>query len=76
MRNPARTPFGVIFQNEVLLNSKRVAPYALMVFFSSNAILWTSAAIHYGWAINSDFYIARTYGGFSFGILGLRFSPP
>lgn len=71
MRNPARTPFGVIFQNEVLLNSKRVAPYALLVFFSSNAVLWTSAAIHYGWAINSDFYIARNYGGFAFGILGL-----
>lgn len=71
MRNPARTPFGVIFQNEVLLNSKRVAPYALMVFFSFNAVLWTSAAIHYGWAINSDFYIARNYGGFVFGVLGL-----
>jgi len=71
MRNPARTPFGVIFQNEVLLNSKRVALYALMIFFSSNAVLWTSAAIHYGWAINSDFYIARNYGGFAFGILGL-----
>jgi ABC-type transport system involved in multi-copper enzyme maturation permease subunit len=71
MRNPARTPFGVIFQNEVLLSSKRIAPYALMIFFSSNAVLWTSAAVHYGWAINSDFYIARNYGGFAFGILGL-----
>jgi ABC-2 type transport system permease protein len=71
MRNPFRTPFGVIFQNEVLLNSKRIAPYALMIFFSSNALLWTSAAIHFGWAINSDFYIARNYGGFAFGILGL-----
>lgn len=71
MRNPVRTPFGVIFQNEVLLNSKRIAPYALMIFFSSNAVLWTSAAIQFGWAINSDFYIARNYGGFAFGILGL-----
>ena len=71
MRNPVRTPFGVIFQNEVLLNSKRIAPYALMIFFSSNAVLWTSAAIHFGWAINSDFYIVRNYSGFTFGILGL-----
>jgi len=71
MRNPFRTPFGVIFQNEVLLNSKRIAPYALMIFFSSNALLWTSAAIHFGWAINSDFYIVRNYSGFTFGILGL-----
>jgi ABC-2 type transport system permease protein len=54
-----------------LLNSKRIAPYALMIFFSSNALLWTSAAIHFGWAINSDFYIVRNYSGFTFGILGL-----
>lgn len=71
MRNPARTPFAAIFRNEVLLNSKRIAPYALIIFFSSNAVLWTSAAVHFGWAINSDFYIARNYGGFAFGILGL-----
>ncbi len=73
MRSPARTPFAAIFQNEVLLNSKRVAPYALMIFFSSNAVLWTvsGAAVHYGWATNSDFYIARNFGGFAFGILGL-----
>ena len=73
MRSPARTPFAAILQNEVLLNSKRVAPYTLMIFFSSNAVLWTvfGAAVHYGWATNSDFYIARNFGGFAFGILGL-----
>src|SRR5258708_8021937 len=73
IRRPPRStlfPYTTLFRS-VLLNSKRVAPYALMIFFSSNAVLWTSAAIHYGWAINSDFYIARNYGGFAFGILGL-----
>jgi ABC-2 type transport system permease protein len=73
MRNPARTPFGAIFQAEVLLNSKRVAPYLLMVVFSANAILWWGwgAAIHYGWATNSEFYIIRCFGGFSFMTLPL-----
>ena len=73
MRSPFQTPFGAVFQNELLLNSKRVAPYALMIFFSSNAVLWSvaGAAVHYGWATNSDFYIARNFGGFAFGILGL-----
>jgi ABC-2 type transport system permease protein len=73
MRSPARTPFGAIFQSEVLLNSKRIAPYALMIFFSSNAVLWSvfGVAVSYGWATNSDFYIARNFGGFAFGILGL-----
>jgi hypothetical protein len=73
MRNPLHTPFAAVFQNEVLLNSKRIAPYALMIFFSSNAVLWSvfGAAVYYGWATNSDFYIARNFGGFAFGILGL-----
>ena len=73
MSNPLNSSFAAVFQNEVLLNSKRIAPYALMIFFSSNAVLWTvaGAAVHYGWATNSDFYIARNFGGFAFGILGL-----
>src|SRR5258706_14770488 len=73
MRNPARTPLSAVFQNEVLLNSKRVAPYALAILFSSNAVLWSvaGAAVHYGWATNSDFYIARNFAGFACGILGL-----
>ncbi|MCA1633051.1 MAG: ABC transporter permease [Acidobacteria bacterium] len=68
MRSPLRTPFGAIFQTEVLLNSKRVAPYAMAGVFSANAWLWCAkgAAVHYGWAINSDFYITRILGGFSF----------
>jgi len=72
MLNPLQTRFGAIFVNEILINSKRVAPYALMVLFSANAILWWGwgPAVQRGWATNSDFYIARNMGGFSI-ILGL-----
>lgn len=72
MRNPFQTPFAAVFTNEVLLNAKRVAPYALMMLFSANAILWWGwgPAVALGWATNSDFYIHRNLIGFSF-ILGL-----
>ncbi|HEX7721283.1 MAG TPA: ABC transporter permease subunit [Pyrinomonadaceae bacterium] len=72
MINPFQTCFGAIFLNEVLINSKRVAPYVLMVLFSANAIFWWHAgpAIELGWATNSDFYIARVLKAFSF-LLGL-----
>ena len=68
MRNPARTPLGAIFQTEVLLNSKRIAPYALMILFSANAVLWCVAGVasHNGWAANSEYYIVRLFVGFSF----------
>lgn len=68
MKNPLQTPFVAIFQNEVLLNSKRVAPYALMILFAGHALLWWgwSAAATNGWAINSDYNIVRNFGGFSF----------
>ncbi len=61
MRNPFQTPFAAVFCNEVLLNIKRVAPYALMVLFSANAVLWWGwgPAVARGWATNSDFYIAQ-----------------
>ena len=72
MRNPFQTPFAAVFTNEVLLNAKRVAPYVLMVLFAANAILWWGwgPGVERGWATNSDFYIQRNMGGFSF-ILGL-----
>lgn len=72
MRNPARTPFGAIFYTEVLLNSKRIMPYALLLLFSAHAVLWWgwSAAAQYGWATNGDFNIVRNLLGFSF-LLGL-----
>jgi ABC-type transport system involved in multi-copper enzyme maturation permease subunit len=67
-----RSPFGAIFQAEVLLNTKRVAPYALIILFSANAVLWWGwgPAIALGWATNSDYYIVRYLLGFSF-IMGL-----
>lgn len=72
MTSPFTNRFAAIFFNEVLLNSKRVAPYLLMLLFSANAILWWGwgPAVERGWATNSDFYISRNMGGFSI-ILGL-----
>jgi len=68
----SRTAFAAVFQNELILNSKRIAPYALIFLFAANAVLWWgwSAAATFGWAINSDFNIVRNFQGFSF-ILGL-----
>ncbi|HEX6284527.1 MAG TPA: hypothetical protein VFZ71_06615 [Pyrinomonadaceae bacterium] len=72
MRNPFQTPFAAVFWNEVLLNKKRVAPYALMILFASNAVLWWrwGPAFGRGWATNSDFYIYRNLSAFNF-LLGL-----
>ena len=72
MTNPSHTPFAAVFRNEVRLNTRRVAPYALMPLFIANAVLWWGwgPAVHGGWATNSDFYIQRNFGAFSF-ILGL-----
>lgn len=66
------TSFAAVFCNEVRLNIKRVAPYALMILFSANCVLWWGwgPAVARGWATNSDFYIARNLAGFS-AILGL-----
>jgi len=83
MRNPARTQFFAVFQNEVLLNSKRIAPYVLMLFSIFNAALWSlgQGSTYYGqellakygtlWSINSDYYISHHFSGFAFGIFGL-----
>jgi ABC-type transport system involved in multi-copper enzyme maturation permease subunit len=72
MKNPFHPPFAAVFTNEVLLNAKRVTPYVLMALFASNAVLWWGwgPAVENGWATNSDFYIQRNMGGFSF-VLGL-----
>ena len=68
MRGAVATPFAAVFRTEVLYNLKRVVPYALMVLFSANAVLWWGwgPAVAMGWAVNSDFYIVRLFGGFSF----------
>ena len=68
LRNLAKTTFGAVFQNEVLLNSRRIAPYALIILFSATAVMgWSKGpAVALGWATNSDFYIARSLKAFSF----------
>lgn len=73
LRSPARTPFGAIFQNEVLLNSKRVAPYAMAILFGGNALLWWGwgPAAGRAWATNSDFFIAGVLPVYSFMTLPL-----
>ncbi|HKR61941.1 MAG TPA: ABC transporter permease [Pyrinomonadaceae bacterium] len=83
MINPFQTPFAAVFQNEVRLNSKRIAPYVLMLFSVFNAVLWSVGlgATYYGkevlakygrlWATNSDYYITHNFAGFAIGIFGL-----
>jgi len=72
MRNPFKSPFAAVFSAEVLFNSKRVAPYFLILLFTAHSVLWWgwSVAASYGWGTNSDVNIARNLGGFSF-LLGL-----
>lgn len=83
MRSPAQTQFAAVFQNEVRLNSRRVAPYVLMLFSIFNAALWSlgQGSSYYGqellakygtlWSINSDHYISHHFSGYALGIFGL-----
>lgn len=68
MRNPVSTRFAAIFSAEVLLNSKRVAPYAMAILFGGNALLWWGwgPATGRGWATNSDSFIAGVLPVYSF----------
>jgi ABC-type transport system involved in multi-copper enzyme maturation permease subunit len=68
VRSPVVYAIYSIIRAELLLNFRRPAPWVLLMVFVANAILWATAgpAVSYGWATNSDFYIARLYGGFSF----------
>jgi ABC-2 type transport system permease protein len=72
MRSPTKTAFAAVFQNEVLVNSRRIAPYALMILFTANALLWwfKGPNVKLGWATNSDWNIVRSLLAFSF-LLGL-----
>jgi ABC-type transport system involved in multi-copper enzyme maturation permease subunit len=73
MRNPARTQFAAVFQNEVRLNSMRIAPYFMALLCAGNGLLW------WGWgpmagrgvAVNSDLAIAGVLPPFSFMTLPL-----
>ncbi|MFL6231080.1 MAG: ABC transporter permease [Pyrinomonadaceae bacterium] len=73
MRSPARTPFGAIFRTEVLLNSKRVVPYAMAALCAGNALLWWGwgPAESRGLATNSEAFIAGMLTVFSFMTLPL-----
>ncbi|HWN12095.1 MAG TPA: ABC transporter permease subunit [Pyrinomonadaceae bacterium] len=68
MRNLFHTPFCAVFRNEVLLNSKRVAPYAMALLCAGNGLLWWGwgPATGHGWAVNADFFIAGVLPVYSF----------
>ena len=70
--NSVRT-FRAIVYNELLLNSKRVAPYVMALLCVGNALLWWAKgpATGRGWATNSDFFIAGVLPPFSFMTLPL-----
>ncbi|PYS27715.1 MAG: hypothetical protein DMF75_19865, partial [Acidobacteria bacterium] len=65
--------FAAIAYNEVLLNSKRVAPYAMALLCGGNALLWWGwgPATGHGWAVNADFFIAGVLPVYSFMTLPL-----
>ena len=73
MLHPLHTPFVAVFRMEVLLNSKRVAPYLMALLCAGNALLW------WGWgpgrgrglATNSDAFISGVLPVFSFMTLPL-----
>jgi len=73
MTNPFQTRFFAIFWNEVLLNSKRVAPYVVAMLCAGNALLWWAKgpATGQGWATNADFFIAGVLPPYSFLFLPL-----
>lgn len=73
MKIPAWTPFGAIFQNEVRINSKRIAPYFMALLCAGNGLLWWGwgPATGHGWAVNADFFIAGVLPVYSFMTLPL-----
>ena len=73
MKSLTTTPFTAVFQNEVLLNSKRVAPYVIAMLCAGNALLWWAKgpATGQGWATNADFFIAGVLPPYAFLFLPL-----
>lgn len=65
--------FRAIVYNEVLLNSKRVAPYVMALLCAGNGLLWWGwgPASGRGWAVNADFFIAGALPVYSFMTLPL-----
>jgi ABC-type transport system involved in multi-copper enzyme maturation permease subunit len=60
--------FVAVAYNEVLLNSKRVAPYVVATLCAGNAVLWWGwgPATGRGLAVNSDYFIAGVLPPYSF----------
>lgn len=73
MVHPLHTPFFTIFRTEVLLNSRRVAPYVMALLCGGNALLWWGwgPARGRGIAINSDAFISGVLPIYSFMTLPL-----
>ncbi len=73
MAHPLHTPFFTIFRTEVLLNSRRVAPYVMALLCGGNALLWWGwgPAQGRGIAPNSDAFISGVLPIFSFMTLPL-----
>lgn len=73
IRDLAGSPFCAIFRSEVLLNTRRVVPYAMATLFAGNALLWWGwgPAPSRGWATNSEAFIAGMLPVFSFMTLPL-----
>ena len=72
MGNSLQT-FGAVFRNEVLLNSRRIAPYLIALLCAGNGLLWWGwgPALNRGWAVNSDGFIAGALPVYSFFMLPL-----
>jgi ABC-type transport system involved in multi-copper enzyme maturation permease subunit len=68
MINPFHTRFAAIFQNEVRLSSKRIAPYFMALLCAGNGLLWWGwgPATGHRWAVNADFFIAGAFPVYSF----------
>ena len=65
--------FTAVARNEVLLNSKRVAPYLVAALCAGNAVLWWGwgPASNRGLAVNSDYFIAGVLPPYGFLFLPL-----
>jgi ABC-2 type transport system permease protein len=65
--------FAAIAYNEVLLNSKRIAPYVVAALCAGNAVLWWGwgPATGRGVAVNSDLFIGGVLPPYSFLFLPL-----
>ena len=73
MAHPLHTPFFAVFRTEVLLNSRRVAPYVMALLCGGNALLWWGwgPARGRGLATNSEAFIAGVLPIYSFMTLPL-----